>query len=58
MHNQYIMKQRSIKGYIKEERYDNEIVAFKPRYLKQAMKMIIHDNKISGDEFMANWEYH
>lgn len=50
---QYIMRQRSIKGYIKEEPYDNEIAAFKPRYLKQAMKMIIHDNKISGDEFMG-----
>lgn len=49
---QYIMKQRSIKGYIKEEPYDKEILTFKPRYLKQAMKMIIHDNKISGDEFM------
>lgn len=49
---QYIMKQRSIKGYIKEEPYDKEISAFKPRYLKQAMKMIVYDNKISGDEFM------
>lgn len=49
---QYIMKQRSVKGYIKEEPYDREISAFKPRYLKQAMKMIVHDNEISGDEFM------
>lgn len=49
---QYIMKQRSVRGYIKEEPYDKEISAFKPRYLKQAMKMIVHDNKISGDEFM------
>lgn len=49
---QYIMKQRSMRGYIKEEPYDKEISAFKPRYLKQAMKMIVHDNKISGDEFM------
>lgn len=49
---QYIMKQRPIKGYIKEEPYDKEILTFKPRYLKQAMKMIIHDNGISGDEFM------
>ena len=53
---QYIMKQRSVRGYIKEEPYDKEISAFKPRYLKQAMKMIVHDSKISGDEFMDELE--
>lgn len=53
---QYIMKQRSLKGYIKEEPYDKEIPAFKPRYLKQAMKMIVEDNQISGDEFIDTLE--
>ena len=49
---QYVMKQRSYGGYVKEEPLDRDLPTFKPRYLKQALKMIIEDNSISGDKFM------
>lgn len=49
---QYLMKQRARSGYIKEEPYDNQTPIFQPRYLKYAMKMLIEDKRITGDEFM------
>lgn len=51
---QYLMKQRSTGGYIKQEPFDKETPIFKPRYIRHAMKMILEDNEISGDEFMES----
>lgn len=49
---QYLMKQMSQRGYRLAEPFDNEIPTCSPRYLKQAMRMIIEDKNISGNEFM------
>ncbi|MDE7354061.1 MAG: ImmA/IrrE family metallo-endopeptidase [Acetatifactor sp.] len=49
---QYIMRQRSYGGYIKQEPLDREFPALKPRYLKHALNMIIKENNISSEKFM------
>ena len=49
---QYLMKQLSQKGYKTCEPYDKETKQMQPRYLKEAMKMIIEEDKITGSEFL------
>lgn len=49
---QYLMKQLSQKGYRTCEPYDRETKQMKPRYLKEAIKMIIEEDKVSGREFL------
>ena len=49
---QYLMKQLSQKGYRKCEPYDKETKQMQPRYLKEAMKMIIEEDKVTGTEFL------
>ena len=49
---QYLMKQLSQKGYRTCEPYDKETKQMQPRYLKEAMKMIIEEDKITGTEFL------
>lgn len=55
---QYLMKQRSNDGYIKEEPYDKQVATCEPRYLKHAMKMLIEDRRITGTEFMRVLQKH
>lgn len=49
---QYLMKQLSQSGYRTIEPYDKDTPICKPRYLKHAVKMMIDEIGISGDEFM------
>lgn len=49
---QYLMKQLSQKGYRTAEPFDKETPLIKPRYIKQAMKMIIEEDGISSSEFL------
>ena len=49
---QYLMKQLSQRGYRTNEPFDNETPAIKPRYLKEAMKMIIEEDGVTGEEFL------
>lgn len=49
---QYLMKQLSQRGYRTCEPLDKETPTIKPRYLKQAMKMIIEEDKIDSIEFL------
>lgn len=49
---QYLMKQLSQKGYRTCEPYDKETKPLQPRYLKEAMKMIFEEDKITGEEFL------
>lgn len=51
---QYLMKQLSQKGYRKCEPYDKETPTIQPRYLKEAMRMIIEEDKISSSEFIGD----
>jgi Zn-dependent peptidase ImmA (M78 family)/DNA-binding XRE family transcriptional regulator len=53
---QYLMKQLSQKGYRICEPYDKETILMKPRYLKEAMKMIIEEDGVTGKEFMGELE--
>jgi Zn-dependent peptidase ImmA (M78 family) len=43
---QYLMKQLSQKGYRTAEPFDKETPLIKPRYIKQAMKMILNLKKM------------
>lgn len=49
---QYLMKMLSQKGYRTQEPGDKETPLVKPRYLQAAMKMIIEEDGITGDEFL------
>ena len=49
---QYLMKQMSQRGYRTNEPLDDAYQLIRPRYLKQAMKMIKIDKNISGQDFM------
>lgn len=49
---QYLMKQLSQKGYRICEPFDKETPLMKPRYIEEAMKMIIEEDGITGKEFM------
>ena len=49
---QYLMKQLSQKGYRTCEPYDKETKQIQPKYLKEAMKMIIEEDKVSETEFL------
>ena len=49
---QYLMKQLSQKGYRTCEPFDKETPLMKPRYIQEAMKMIIEEDGITGKEFM------
>lgn len=49
---QYLMKQLSQKGYRTAEPFDKETPLIKPRYIKQAMKMIIEEDGVTGSEFL------
>lgn len=51
---QYLMKQLSIRGYRTCEPFDKETPTIKPRYLKEAMKMIIEEDKVSSLEFIGD----
>ena len=53
---QYLMKQLSQKGYRTCEPFDKETPLMKPRYIKEAMKMIIEEDNITGKEFMGELE--
>ena len=46
------MKQLSQKGYRTAEPFDKETPLIKPRYIKQAMKMIIEEDGVTGSEFL------
>lgn len=50
---QYLMKQLSQKGYRTCEPFDKETPLMKPRYIKEAMKMIIEEDGVTGKEFMG-----
>lgn len=49
---QYLMKQLSQKGYRTAEPFDKETPLIKPRYIKQAMKMIIEEDGVTGSDFL------
>lgn len=49
---QYLMKQLSQKGYRTNEPFDNETPPIKPRYLKEAMRMIIEEDGVTGEEIL------
>lgn len=49
---QYLMKRLSQKGYRICEPFDKDTPVFEPRYLKEALKMIIEDNILRVEEFM------
>ena len=49
---QYLMKQLSQKGYRTSEPFDKETPSIKPRYIKQAMKMIIEEDGVTSAEFL------
>lgn len=49
---QYLMKQLSQKGYRTAEPFDRETPLIKPRYIKQAMKMIIEEDGVTGSDFL------
>lgn len=49
---QYLMKQLSQKGYRTCEPFDKETPLMKPRYIHEAMKMIIEEDGVTGKEFM------
>lgn len=50
---QYLMKQLSQKGYRTCEPFDKETPLMKPRYIHEAMKMIIEEDRVTGKEFMT-----
>ena len=50
------MKQLSQKGYRTAEPLDKETPTIKPRYIKEAMKMIIEEDGVTGKEFLAELE--
>lgn len=49
---QYLMKQLSQKGYRTAEPFDKETPLIKPRYIKQAMKMIIEEDGVTSSDFL------
>lgn len=49
---QYLMRQLSLKGYRTIEPYDRETPMIQPRYLKEAMRMIIEEDKTTSTEFL------
>lgn len=49
---QYLMRQISIKGYRTREPISNETKKIEPRYIKEAMKMIIEEDKTTSAEFI------
>ncbi|MGB4660119.1 MAG: XRE family transcriptional regulator [Mobilitalea sp.] len=49
---QYLMKQLSQKGYRTAEPFDKETPLVKPRYIKQAMKMIIEEDCVTSSDFL------
>ena len=49
---QYLMRQLSLKGYRTIEPYDRETPMMQPRYLKEAMRMIIEEDKTTSTEFL------
>lgn len=51
---QYLMKQLSQRGYRRTEPFDKETPPIKPRYLKEAMRMIIEEDQVSGREILDN----
>lgn len=53
---QYLMKQLSQKGYRTAEPLDKETPTIKPRYIKEAMKMIIEEDGVTGKEFLGELE--
>lgn len=53
---QYLMKQLSQRGYRVCEPFDKETPVIKPRYIKEAMKMIFEEDKVTGKEFMEELE--
>lgn len=50
---QYLMKQLSQKGYRTCEPFDKETPLMKPRYIHEAMRMIIEEDRVTGKEFMS-----
>lgn len=53
---QYLMKQLSQKGYRTSEPLDKETPTIKPRYIKEAMRMIIEEDGVTGKEFLGELE--
>lgn len=53
---QYLMKQLSQKGYRTCEPFDKDTPIIKPRYIKEAMKMIIEEDGVTGKEFINSLE--
>ena len=53
---QYLMNQLSQKGYRTAEPLDKETPTIKPRYIKEAMKMIIEEDGVTGKEFLGELE--
>lgn len=53
---QYLMKQLSQRGYRTCEPFDKETPLIKPRYIKQAMKMMIEEDGLTSKEFMNSLE--
>lgn len=49
---QYLMKQLSSHGYRMQEPLDKETPLVKPRYLKEAMRMIIEEDGVQSREFL------
>lgn len=49
---QYLMKQLSQKGYRTCEPFDKDTPIIKPRYIKEAMKMIFEEDGVTGKEFI------
>jgi len=49
---QYLMRQISIKGYRTREPISNETQKIEPRYIKEAMKMIVEEDKTTSAEFI------
>ncbi|MEG0297514.1 MAG: ImmA/IrrE family metallo-endopeptidase [Clostridium sp.] len=53
---QYLMKQLSQRGYRTCEPFDKETPLIKPRYIRQAMKMIIEEDGVTSKEFIHSLE--
>jgi Zn-dependent peptidase ImmA (M78 family)/DNA-binding XRE family transcriptional regulator len=53
---QYLMKQLSQKGYRTSEPFDKDTPTIKPRYIKEAIKMIIEEDGVTGKEFINSLE--
>lgn len=49
---QYLMKQLSQKGYRTCEPFDKDTPTAKPRYIREAMKMIFEEDGVTGKEFI------